>query len=129
MNIESGDVVVFKVSDKTYKSRVSKVDGSLVKLIEENGTYRQMPIKNLEDLLEKGFAYLEKHIWQQYLVFMIFQQGIRKKGAECMDKLVKRFLFGDLYNIGEYEEYFSEMSRRGLHLMHPYMMIIGLGGY
>lgn len=62
LNIESGDVVVFKVSDKTYKSRVSKVDGSLVKLIEENGTYRQMPIKNLEDLLEKGFAYLEKHI-------------------------------------------------------------------
>jgi hypothetical protein len=61
--------------------------------------------------------------------FHDFSAWDREKGAECMDKLVKRFLFGDLYNIGEYEEYFSEMSRRGLHLMHPYMMIIGLGGY
>ena len=59
LKIESGDIVVFKVSDKTYKSRISNIDGSLVKLIEENGTYRQMPIKNLQELLEKGYAYIE----------------------------------------------------------------------
>lgn len=33
-----------------------------------------------------------------------------------MEKLVKRFLFGDLYNIESYEEYFADMSRKGLHL-------------
>jgi len=60
LKIESGNIVVYNVSDKTYKSRISKVDGSLVKLIEEDGTYRQMPIKNLEDLIENGHAYIEK---------------------------------------------------------------------
>ncbi|HHV45624.1 MAG TPA: DUF2812 domain-containing protein [Tissierellia bacterium] len=33
-----------------------------------------------------------------------------------MDRLVRKALFGELYNIQEYEEYFSEMSRLGLHL-------------
>ncbi|HSH37101.1 DUF2812 domain-containing protein, partial [Schnuerera sp.] len=33
-----------------------------------------------------------------------------------MDKPVKKLLFGDLYNIEEYEEFFAEMSRQGLHL-------------
>jgi|GEM_PF-1185192 len=33
-----------------------------------------------------------------------------------MDNLVRRVLFGELYNIQEYEEYFSEMSRIGFHL-------------
>lgn len=33
-----------------------------------------------------------------------------------MEKLKKRFLFGDLYNIQAYEEYFADMSRKGLHI-------------
>lgn len=33
-----------------------------------------------------------------------------------MGKLSRKFLFGDLFNTGEYEEYFAEMSRRGYHL-------------
>ena len=33
-----------------------------------------------------------------------------------MSKLVRKFLFGDLFNTGEYEEYFAEMSRQGYHL-------------
>lgn len=33
-----------------------------------------------------------------------------------MDRLVRKALFGELYNIQEYEEYFSEMSRIGFHL-------------
>lgn len=33
-----------------------------------------------------------------------------------MEKLRKRFLFGDLYNIQAYEEYFADMSRKGLHI-------------
>lgn len=33
-----------------------------------------------------------------------------------MEKTIKRLLLGDLSNIQEYEEYFSDMSRQGLHL-------------
>lgn len=33
-----------------------------------------------------------------------------------MSKQIRKFLFGDLYNIQEYEEYFSDMSRMGFHL-------------
>lgn len=33
-----------------------------------------------------------------------------------MGKRIRKILFGDLFNIEEYEEYFSEMSREGLHL-------------
>jgi len=33
-----------------------------------------------------------------------------------MGRLIRKTLFGELYNIQEYEEYFSEMSRMGLHL-------------
>ena len=33
-----------------------------------------------------------------------------------MGRLIRKTLFGELYNIQEYEEYFSEMSRLGLHL-------------
>lgn len=33
-----------------------------------------------------------------------------------MCKTIRKVLFGDLHNIQEYEEYFSEMSRKGLHL-------------
>ena len=33
-----------------------------------------------------------------------------------MGKVIRKTLFGDLFNILEYEEYFSEMSREGFHL-------------
>jgi len=56
MKIESGDIIVLYVSDKIYKTRVSKIDGNIVKLIEEDGTYRQMPLNNLKELVERGFA-------------------------------------------------------------------------
>lgn len=56
MIIESGDIIVLNVSDKVYKTRVSKIDGNIVKLIEEDGTYRQMPLSNLKELVERGFA-------------------------------------------------------------------------
>lgn len=61
LNIECNDIIILKVSDKVYRSRVSKVDGNVVKLFEENGTYRQMPINNLEKLIKDGFASIEKH--------------------------------------------------------------------
>lgn len=60
LRIECNDTVVFNVSDKMYKMRISKIDGNLLKLIGEDGTYRQMPVKNLEDMLENGYAYILK---------------------------------------------------------------------
>jgi len=33
-----------------------------------------------------------------------------------MEKITRRFLFGDLFNLQAYEEYFSKMSKKGLHL-------------
>lgn len=50
------------------------------------------------------------------LIYALILPLDRRKGAEYMDKLIRRFLFGELYHIQEYEEYFSEMSRMGFHL-------------
>lgn len=61
LDIESGDIVILKASDKIYRSRISKVDGNVVKLLDENGSYRQMPTKNLEDMINSGFASIKKH--------------------------------------------------------------------
>ncbi len=64
MEIESNDIIVFKPGDNLFKSRVSKVDGNIVKLIDENGSYRQMSTNNLEDMIQSGFASIEKHIYE-----------------------------------------------------------------
>ena len=60
LKLESGDIIVIKVADKEHKSRVSKVDGNVVKLIDENGSYRQMATKDLEEMVEKDFVFVEK---------------------------------------------------------------------
>lgn len=63
LKLESGDVVVFKISDHVHKSKISKVDGNVVKLIDENGSYRQMSTTSLEDMVKSGFVSIEKHIY------------------------------------------------------------------
>jgi SOS-response transcriptional repressor LexA len=60
MNVEYGDVVVIKVGDREHRSKISKVDGKVVKLLDENGSYRQMAAKDLEEMINNGFAYVEK---------------------------------------------------------------------
>jgi hypothetical protein len=60
MKLECDDIVVFETPGKIAKSRVSKVDGYVVKLFEEDGSYRQMSYKNLEDMVKQGFAHIEK---------------------------------------------------------------------
>lgn len=60
MNLEYGDLIVIKVGDAEHKSKVSKVDGKVVKLLDEKGSYRQMATKDLEDMIKNGFAYVEK---------------------------------------------------------------------
>jgi hypothetical protein len=56
MKIECNDIVVFKTPDSVFKSRVSKVDGNVIKLFEEDGSYRQMARRDLVQMVEKGFA-------------------------------------------------------------------------
>lgn len=60
LKLESGDIVVLKASAKELKSKISKIDGNVVKLLEENGSYRQMSRNTLEEMIKNGFAYIEK---------------------------------------------------------------------
>lgn len=60
MNLEYGDIIVIKLEDAEHKSKVSKVDGMVVKLLDEEGSYRQIATKDLEAMIEKGFAYVKK---------------------------------------------------------------------
>ncbi len=60
MNLEYGDLIVIKVGNQEHRSKVSKVDGKVVKLLDENGSYRQMATKDLQEMVNKGFAYVEK---------------------------------------------------------------------
>jgi len=60
VKLESGDTIVLKASDKEHRSKVSKVDGNVVKLLDENGSYRQMSMNNLEKMVKNGFAIIEK---------------------------------------------------------------------
>jgi hypothetical protein len=59
MKLDEGDIIVFKTSDEDKMSVVSKVDGNLVKLFEDDGSYRQISIKDLEAMVETGRAVIE----------------------------------------------------------------------
>jgi len=60
VNLQCNDILVFKTPDRVFKSRVSKVDGNVIKLFEEDGSYRQMPRRVLQKMVEQGFARIEK---------------------------------------------------------------------
>lgn len=60
MKLECNDIVIFKTPNGVSRSRISKVDGHVVKLFEEDGSYRQMCRKDLEDMMDKGFVDLIK---------------------------------------------------------------------
>jgi hypothetical protein len=60
MKLQCNDIVVFNTPDRVFRSRVSKVDGNVVKLFEEDGSYRQMSRRDLEQMVEQGFARIEK---------------------------------------------------------------------
>jgi len=61
MNLTYGDTIEIQAEGKVHRSKVSKVDGKVIKLLEENGTYRQMAAKDLEKMIAKGFAVVKKH--------------------------------------------------------------------
>lgn len=55
MNVHSGDTLVFAVDNMTRRWTVSKVDGNVVKIFEEDGSYRQMPYTYLVEMFERGY--------------------------------------------------------------------------
>lgn len=56
MELRGGETIIFNLGDVKARWRLSKIDGKLVKIFDENGTYKQMPYDNFMELLEKGFA-------------------------------------------------------------------------
>ena len=56
MELRGGETIIFNLGDVKAKWRLSKIDSKLVKIFDENGTYKQMPYDNFMELLEKGFA-------------------------------------------------------------------------
>ncbi len=59
MEFRSGDTLVFAVDNMTKKWRVSKVDSNVVKIFEEDGSYRQMPYTYLLEMHERGYIKIE----------------------------------------------------------------------
>lgn len=56
MDVHSGDTLVFAVDSMTKKWTISKVDNNIVKIFEEDGSYRQMPYSYLVEMFERGYV-------------------------------------------------------------------------
>jgi hypothetical protein len=59
MNIHSGDTLVFAVDNMTKKWRISKVDNNVVKVLEEDGSCRQLLYTYLFEMHERGYIKIE----------------------------------------------------------------------
>ncbi|MDD3705918.1 MAG: hypothetical protein PHC45_07645 [Clostridiaceae bacterium] len=59
MDIHSGDTLVFAVDNMTKRWRISKIDSKVVKIFEEDGSYRQMPYTYLIEMYERGYIKVE----------------------------------------------------------------------
>jgi hypothetical protein len=60
LEVRCDDVLIFKIGDKTNRSRVSKIDGNVVKLFDEGKGYRQIPYSNLKRLFDEGLVIIER---------------------------------------------------------------------
>lgn len=59
MVIHSGDTLVFSVDNMKKKWKISKVDNNIVKIFEEDGSYRQVPYTYLIEMYERGYIKVE----------------------------------------------------------------------
>jgi len=59
MEVHNGDTLVFSVDNMKKKWKVSKVDNNIVKIFEEDGSYRQMPYTYLIEMFERGYIKVE----------------------------------------------------------------------
>ncbi len=60
MRFACNDIVVFKTPDNVFRSKISSIDGNVVKLFEKDGSYRQISRINLEQMVEQGLAHIER---------------------------------------------------------------------
>lgn len=60
VELKCDDILIFAIGDKKNKCRVSKIDGNVVKLFEEDGTYRQMCYRDLKEMIEQGYVTVQK---------------------------------------------------------------------
>jgi len=59
MDIRSGDTLIFAIDNIKKTWRISKIDTNVVKIFEEDGTYRQMPYTYLIEMYERGYIKVE----------------------------------------------------------------------
>ena len=59
MEVKGGDILIVKTDAGVKRWRISKIDGNVVKIFEEDGSYKQMPYNYLKELYEEGFVEIE----------------------------------------------------------------------
>lgn len=64
MKLGSGTVLNFKIDGIHKKCTVSAINGKLVKIFEEGGTYKQMPLDTLMELIDRNIVTIEDNIQQ-----------------------------------------------------------------
>lgn len=62
MDLHDGDILIFDLDTVVRKWRVSKIDGNVVKIFEEDGTYKQIPYSYLIEMNERGYIKKEKAV-------------------------------------------------------------------
>lgn len=60
MELCGGETIILSLGGTKVKWRLSKIDSRLVKIFDENGTYKQMPYDSFMELLEKGYAEINR---------------------------------------------------------------------
>lgn len=61
MLLQNDDILLITAGGQVTRCRVSKVDGNVVKLFDEAGSYRQMPYTVLVKMIEEGRAVVQKN--------------------------------------------------------------------
>lgn len=59
MKLRGGEVIEFQINNTSKRWRISKVDGNVVKIFDEEGSYMQMPYNDLERLINETKAKVE----------------------------------------------------------------------
>ncbi|MBA1335321.1 MAG: hypothetical protein HPY66_0943 [Firmicutes bacterium] len=61
MLLQNGDTLLITAGGQVQRCRISKVDGNVVKLFDEAGSYRQMPYTILAKMIEEGQAVVQRN--------------------------------------------------------------------
>jgi len=59
LQLRGGEILEFQINNISKRWRISKVDGNVVKIFDEEGSYIQMPYNDLERLMNETNAKIE----------------------------------------------------------------------